>query len=97
MAPMLVSERRGQEYRPRRHQGEDHVGVKVNRTAMIEGIEVALDVLAIDRREAGGGAGLQLGNREGGVVDGAGEDNRQWRLPIEEPAVVMNDPAKALV
>ena len=42
-----VEEGSGEKGGPGGHQGEDDVGVEVNRATMIEGVEVALEVLAI--------------------------------------------------
>src|SRR5271168_42419 len=62
---------------------------------MVERLEVALNVLAINHCESLGRPGFELGNGERHVVNGGGDGHCEWRFPVEEPPVPADYPGGA--
>ena len=90
---MGLGERGGQERRPRHHQGEDDVAIKIDWAAMVERMEKPHDVFAVHHLQALFGAGARGRDRERHVVDRQSERNRNQRFPIEEPSVALDEPS----
>src|SRR5580704_7855359 len=93
---MGFDERGGQKGRPRHHQSENHVAIKIDRAAMVEWMEKPYDVFAVHHLQTLRGAGARGRDRERHVVNRGTERNRHQRFPIEEPSIASDEPSDSV-